>query len=257
MKRKYIMIAAVLLAIISLFAGCSQESDVQPQTPAPQETLNTELKIIWYDEMTDGQFSKLYPYGQGMEHYVFFCESEMTNAGFFDILYDYDGITGRGETVTVAPVVAKGEGIDVSIDVPEGFPNRGFTYTVGGMTFEYAICYNGRDGGISLVDYNEMVEAQSSTDIDSVFEADIVGAAAQTLFGSYSTIEADGVCTLDGYACNRYRVMTDGTAAAYIAIDSTLMHTFVDMGCTGTYYYTLPDEDGFYYVNLDVPLMPQ
>lgn len=247
----------VFLMIISLFAGCSQDNNVQPQPPAPQETVNTELKIIWYDEMTDGQFSKLYPYGQGMEHYVFFCESEMTNAGFFDILYDYDGITGRGETVIVAPVVAKGEGIDVSIDVPEGFPNRGFTYTVGDMTFEYAICYNGRDGGISLVKYSDLTQPQQTTNTGSVLESDIVEAAAQTLIGSYSSIELDGGCTLDGYYCNRYRVMVDGAAAAYIAIDPSLLYTFVDIGCTGTYYYTLPDEDGFYYVNRDVPLTPQ
>ncbi len=262
-RRSFAVIAAVVMLLCFVLAGCGDKEDVSIESTKVDTTLHT----MMYSEMKEGQFSVLHTYGSGEESYVFWCESEMSKFGFYPLSYDMenDVFSRAGETYYFPSAIKKGEAVHAGIVIPEVVPDMAVTYTVAGQTFEYALCYNGNTGGVSLMEFTLGAPTQDTTSTsetttttttqvsDESLEGTIIYGIADSVLGtaSYNSIEASGAATVDGYVCSRYTVSMDGVPVANIAINESLMHSFIDFGCDGSYFYVLPDEDGFYYVNRD------
>lgn len=279
MKRfkKIAFFAAIAALLCLIAAGCSN-SDVQQNDVSIESTkVDTTLHTMMYSEMKEGQFTALQTYGEGEESYIFWCKDGMTQVGFYPVTYNFDTETfsRAGETVYVSANVPAGEALHAHLVIPEVVPDTVITYTAGGQVFEYALAYNGRTGGISLMVINMSDPSQSTTTsaettstettttttevTDTQLMENIVNDIAGTAIDSsaYNSITPSGAATVDGYVCTRYTVALNGNAVAYIAVNDTLMHSFVDFGCDGSYYYVLPDEDGFYYVNRDFEVIAE
>lgn len=269
MKKKIFLAFAAVFAFCFMLSGCGDSGKTDVQTADPT------LMVTDYAEVKDGQFKTLYSYGSGAEEYVFWCKSGMDRVGFFPV--GYDDAAGKlyraGEATVVTLNVSANDGVLAKIDVPEVIPNLGIEYDACGGTFCYAIAYNGKDGGISLVPLErgaqptdqpagEVQSTEQPTEPtaqaaepqeDHLLSEGFIDRVAESVVGKsgYDSIAKTGEKSIDGYECNIYTATLAGSPVLYIGACEGTEHAFVGFAGDGKYYYALPDEDGYFYVNKD------
>ena len=155
-------ITSLILCIIMLLSivGCTTTAESKPkedlslpQQPVVSGKLHTDIA-------TDGLMSKfglIYSFGSDeYENYIFWCEAEMTDFYIVVLYPDVERWTTNGVHLFDAEKIAPNEAINFRRTVPEGFPTDAVVYTALGTTYMYAIGYNGRDGGITLVEIDRL-----------------------------------------------------------------------------------------------------
>lgn len=163
MKNTLKRAAALLLCAVLLFSFAACTPGVQPpaggennegdSTPANPELLTA----VASDEVLD-RFGIIYSYGSDpYEENVFWCEAEMTDVYIIGIMMVQDGAITDGVHHFDAACVKPGEAIHYKAMVPEGYPAEAIVYTANGETYMYAIAYNGRDGGVSLITIDKLI----------------------------------------------------------------------------------------------------
>ncbi len=132
----------------------SQPAQTVTDDPDASPLLHTDITT---DELLK-KFKNVYPVGSDeYENYVFWCEAVMTDFCIVNIFYDEDGWVTDGKRIFEKEKIAPSEAVNYIRMVPEGFPCDAVIYTAKGKTYMYAIGYNGRDGGISLMEIENLV----------------------------------------------------------------------------------------------------
>ena len=155
-------ITSLILCIIMLLSivGCTTTAESKPEEDLslPQQpVVSGELHAdIATDELMS-KFGLIYSFGSDeYENYIFWCEAEMTDFYIVEIYPDVERWTTNGVHLFDAEKIAPNEAINFRRTVPEGFPTDAVVYTALGTTYMYAIGYNGRDGGITLVEIDRL-----------------------------------------------------------------------------------------------------
>ena len=155
-------ITSLILCIIMLLSivGCTTTAESKPEEDLslPQQpVVSGELHAdIATDELMS-KFGLIYSFGSDeYENYIFWCEAEMTDFYIVVLYPDVERWTTNGVHLFDAEKIAPNEAINFRRTVPEGFPTDAVVYTALGTTYMYAIGYNGRDGGITLVEIDRL-----------------------------------------------------------------------------------------------------
>ena len=164
-------ITSLILCIIMLLSivGCTTTAESKPEEDLslPQQpVVSGELHAdIATDELMS-KFGLIYSFGSDeYENYIFWCEAEMTDFYIVELYPDVEMWTTNGIHLFDAEKIAPNEAINYRRTVPEGFPTDAVVYTALGTTYMYAIGYNGRDGGITLVEIDRLfVDGNQATD---------------------------------------------------------------------------------------------
>ncbi len=170
MKKLIIAMAAMLLCLcMALVCAACTDTTPDPIDPPPgndtvqpgddvQETPASGelLTAVTSDDLLD-RFEVVYVYGNDeIEDYLFWCEADITELYIVGLDGDADGWVTNGEHRFDLGQLKAGEALNYKRMVPEGFPLEAVIYTANGQTYRYAIGYNGRDGGISLVEIDSL-----------------------------------------------------------------------------------------------------
>ena len=155
-------ITSLILCIIMLLSivGCTTTAESKPEEDLslPQQpVVSGELHAdIATDELMS-KFGLIYSFGSDeYENYIFWCEAEMTDFYIVELYPNIEKWTTNGIHLFDAEKIAPNEAINFRRTVPEGFPTDAVVYTALGTTYMYAIGYNGRDGGITLVEIDRL-----------------------------------------------------------------------------------------------------
>ncbi len=175
MKRTLSRIIALLLCLLTLFSvaacGGKDESDGGKQASAPSDppavstpAANGALHADITDDKHFKQFDIFYAYGDDeYEDYMLWCEAEMTDFYIVALHPDTEQWVTDGVKLFEKDKITPKEAVNYICMVPEGFPAEAVVYTANGKTYMYAIGYNGRDGGISLMEIDRLyVDADSA-----------------------------------------------------------------------------------------------
>lgn len=164
MKKKIFALVSLLLCAV-LLCSCSQPA-VQPlpqqeqQDEIPQtetETASAQLCTAVAVEGSTAEFEVVYIYGSDpYEKYLFWCEKEITDFCIVGLAFDSEGWTTDGVRRLEIETLSPGEAVYYNMMVPEGAPAEAVMYNCDGERYMYAISYNGRDGGISLIEIDTL-----------------------------------------------------------------------------------------------------
>ena len=164
-------ITSLILCIIMLLSivGCTTTAESKPEEDLslPQQpVVSGELHAdIATDELMS-KFGLIYSFGSDeYENYIFWCEAEMTDFYIVELYPNIEKWTTNGIHLFDAEKIAPNEAINFRRTVLEGFPTDAVVYTALGTVYMYAIGYNGRDGGITLVEIDRLfVDGNQATD---------------------------------------------------------------------------------------------
>lgn len=139
-------------------AGENVVSSEQPVSSAEEILKDPVVKTAVTSEADLEQFNKIYKYGDDeFESYIFWAECDMTDVALSVINYNEDGgFTGFSEPVYSEKHIKKGEALRLDIMIPEGMPTSYLSYKAGDREYGFVLGYNGRDGGISLMDISDL-----------------------------------------------------------------------------------------------------
>ncbi len=162
-------------ALLSMAVGCNGGVN-QPTVPSlpspPPPAENTSNPIIHADvtgEELLGRFGIVHTFGNDeFEDYILWCEAEMTDFYIVALDPNAEGWSSNGEKLFEAAKIATNEAINYKRMVPEGFPSDAIVYTANGTTYMFAVSYNGRDGGITLIQIDRLnIGPSTSTSAES------------------------------------------------------------------------------------------
>lgn len=161
MKRVLCSFFALLLSVLMIFgmAACGEKEENKPEeqpavsVPAADGTLHAEIT----DDKHFAQFDIFHTYGNDeYEDYMLWCEAEMTDFYIVGLFPDAENWITDGVKLFEKDKITPKEAVNYIRMVPEGFPAEAVVYTAGGKTYMYAISYNGRDGGIALIEIDQL-----------------------------------------------------------------------------------------------------
>lgn len=159
MKKAFLRITSVFLCVVMLFSlfACTKTPE---DTAVSSSVINNtdasgELKTAILNDENTKNFNLLYTYGNDeIESYLFWCDLEMTNLYIVKVMATEENWLTDGIHLYEQASVKPNEAINYKQMVPEGMPVEAVLYTAGGKNYAYAIAYNGRDGGIDLMEIN-------------------------------------------------------------------------------------------------------
>ncbi len=168
MKRTFKRITALLLCLIMILsvAACGgkdeSEGGKQASTPSAPPVVTTTADGTLIAEITEDkhfmQFDIFYTFGDDeYEDYVLWCKAEMTDFYIVALHPDTEQWVTDGVKLFEKDKITPKEAVNYIRMVPEGFPSDAIVYTANGKTYMYAVGYNGRDGGISLIEIDRLI----------------------------------------------------------------------------------------------------
>lgn len=203
MKRLLIVFTALVLCFVTVFslAACDEETEAPVtsvpneapavSTPAADSTLHAEIT----EDVHFKQFDVFYSFGNDeYEDYMLWCEAEMTDFYIVGLIPDTENWITDGVKLFEKDRITPKEAVNYMRMVPEGFPSDAVVYTANGETFMYAIGYNGRDGGISLIEIDRLFvdpEAGVSEETTTTTEATTTTTKATTTTTASTEIMAE------------------------------------------------------------------
>ncbi|MBQ9993219.1 MAG: hypothetical protein IJP17_00725 [Clostridia bacterium] len=181
--KKALFVLCTAIVILSLSA-CMKDGESLPRVTTPtdissasdafisntdtvsssadaEETLEQQMQgspvmhTMMASEGWESGFTQIHRYGSdGYEINVLWCDCDISNVKLLPIDMDLESarICGVGEPVFELSELKAGEAIELDVYVPEIIPTHAISYTAGDTEYFFMICYNGRDGGISLVE---------------------------------------------------------------------------------------------------------
>lgn len=164
MKRVLCSVLALMLSVLVIFGmtACGEKGETKPDQPSsqPVETV-PEADGALHAEITDDkhfmQFELFHSFGNDeYEDYMLWCEAEMTDFYIVGLIPDTENWVTDGVKLFEKDKITPNESVNYMRMVPEGFPAEAVVYTANGKTYMYAIGYNGRDGGISLMEIDRL-----------------------------------------------------------------------------------------------------
>ncbi len=130
------------------------------------DEVNLALKTAITSEADLSQFEYIYHWGDyGYEQNLIWCTKPITDVSVISV-FSENAITWYSDQTPLYSLetLSPGEAINLDMMIPEGMPNRAFCFSADGTRYTYALVYNGRDGGISLVEIGidgDLTQSQS------------------------------------------------------------------------------------------------
>ncbi len=133
--------------------GEASQSDTQT---TEQAAADGKLMFKPYEEVAEGDFTNLYSDGkfggEYLESYVFYSAADMTDVKVHSIEMNEDMTFTSTGLYYSADSIKSGDGLFLSINVPDVPPACIIVYKAAGKEYSYGVFMNGRDGGISLIE---------------------------------------------------------------------------------------------------------
>lgn len=179
MKRS---LFALLLVLSLLLCGCGP--DAEPQQPTepsqpgeviPQQTLPLEQepdptpKTAIATQETAAAFSDFFTWGEDdYEQNLVWWEVDVTNLGLITVTWEEDIWYSDMTYVQSLESLSVGQVLNLNIMIPEGIPSHALVYEFAGQTYCYALGYNGRDGGLSLMEIQPVLREATPQEVRGI-----------------------------------------------------------------------------------------
>ena len=179
MKRSLFVI---VLALALLLCGCGPEAEPQqptepgqPTESIPQQTLpvtqepDPTPRTAVATQETAAPFSDIFTWGEyGYEQNLLWWEVDVTNLGLIAVTWEEDTWYSDMTHAQSLESLSVSQALNLNIMIPEGIPSHAIVYEFAGKTYCYALGYNGRDGGLSLMEIQPVLRQQPSQEVRGI-----------------------------------------------------------------------------------------
>jgi len=211
-KIRNLLLVFVCLLMVCLVSACNTSDTSGGNTDASQPVNNTppvnvQLNTAVYTEGCTAKFEVVYVYGNDeIESYILWCDAEVTDFHIVGVTNNDGKWTTNGVRLLEIETLKTNEVLVYNQMVPEGMPMEAVIYTANGVTYRYAIGYNGRVGGIDLIEIDRLYVVADGADES---EENTTTAATTTTSASATTAATTTVAVPEDFMTTIYWVSED------------------------------------------------